>query len=48
MIITKEYNNEQYQITLPAGDHTSKENWPAGHLPQLYTIYIYIYIYSII
>ena len=24
IIIIKEYNNEQYQIKLPAGDHTSK------------------------
>ena len=30
----KEYNNEQYEITLTAGDHTSKGNGPAGHLSQ--------------
>ena len=34
MIIVREYNNEQYQITLPAGDHTSKGDRPVGHLPQ--------------
>ena len=36
MIIIKEYINEQYQITLPAGDHTSKGDRPVGHLPQYY------------